>query len=258
MEKTIRIKKENNIYIATISRPEALNALNKRVLEDLQELICVIQQDKLAKILILTGEGRSFVAGADIVSQSVLDIDGGTEWGRYGSKIFRDLEKLELITIAAVNGYALGGGCELAMSCDLRIASTKAKFGQPEVSLGIIPGFSGTQRLPRLVGVSKAKELILTGDIISAEEAEKIGLVNKVVLPENLMVEALNIANKIIKNGPLAVKYSKYAINKALELDIDAGIKMENKLFGMCFGTADQKEGMKAFIEKKEAKFVGK
>ena len=258
MEKTIKIKKENNIYIATISRPEVLNALNKQVLEELQELICVIQQDKLARILIITGEGRSFIAGADILTQSMLDIDGGIEWGRYGAKIFRDLEKLELITIAVVNGFALGGGCELAMSCDLRIASTKAKFGQPEVGLGIIPGFSGTQRLPRLVGTSKAKELILTGDIISAEEAEKIGLVNKVVMPEKLMEETLKIANKIIRNAPLVVKYSKQAINKALEVDIDIGIIMENDLFGMCFGTVDQKEGMNAFLEKREAIFVGK
>ena len=170
----------------------------------------------------------------------------------------RRIELLEIPTIAAVNGFALGGGCELAMSCDMIIAGEKAKFGQPEVGLGITPGFSGTQRLARRVGTAKAKELILTGDMIRAEEAEHIGLVNKVVPQDQLMEEAFALAERIIKNAPIAVKYSKAAIDRGIDEDIDSGIRTENELFAMCFATEDQKEGMKAFLEKRPAHFVSR
>lgn len=168
----------------TINRPEALNALNEEVLTDLNEAIDIVIGDETARAVIITGEGRAFVAGADIGAQAVLDIEGGRKWGQNGSALFRKIEKMDIPVIAAVNGFALGGGCELALACDLITASTKAKFGQPEVGLGIIPGFSGTQRLPRRIGIAKAKELIYTGRMIKAEEAEKIGLVNQVSEPE--------------------------------------------------------------------------
>ena len=251
----IKEEKKDGIRILTVDREKALNALNKEVLDDLSEAIAEIEADKEARALIITGAGRSFVAGADIGEQSVLDISGGREWGRNGSEIMRRIELLEIPTIAAVNGFALGGGCELALSCDIIIASSKAKFGQPEVGLGITPGFSGTQRLARRVGIAKAKELIFTGSMIRADEAEKIGLANKVTEPEALMEEAMAMAEKIASNAPIAVKYSKAAIDRGIDTDIDSGVRIENELFAMCFATEDQKEGMKAFLEKREAKF---
>lgn len=258
MYKTIKVEIEDSIACLTINKPEVLNALDGQVLEEISRAIGEIEENKEAKALIITGEGRSFVAGADIGAQSVLDMEGGREWGRNGSAIFRRLELMSIPTIAAVNGFALGGGCELAMACDMIIASEKAKFGQPEVSLGITPGFSGTQRLARKVGKAKAMEMILTGDMIRADEALRIGLANKVVTPEKLMEEAKELAGRILKNGPLAVKYSKAAINRGLQMDMDSAIAMENELFAMCFATEDQKEGMKAFLEKRAAEFKGK
>lgn len=258
MLKTIKYEIKGNIGVLTISRPEVLNALDAEVLKEISEVINTVEKDETVKALIVTGEGRSFVAGADIGAQSELDLEGGRNWGRNGSAIFRRLELLSVPTIAAVNGFALGGGCELALACDMIIASEKAKFGQPEVSLGITPGFSGTQRLPRKVGKAKAMEMILTGDMIKAEEALRIGLVNKVVAPDRLMDETMELAAGIIKNAPLAVKYSKAAISRGLEMDIDSAIALENELFAMCFASRDQKEGMKAFLDKRSAQFVGK
>lgn len=258
MFNSVNFVKEGNIGIITINRPKALNALNEEVISELEDIINLVENDSEMRALILTGEGRAFVAGADIGSQAVLDLEGGRDWGIRGSSLFRRIEKLNIPTIAAVNGFALGGGCELAMCFDMIIASTKAKFGQPEVTLGITPGFSGTQRLPKWVGVAKAKELIFTGSIISATEAEKIGLVNKIVEPEELMKEAMNLANLITKNAPIAVKYSKLAINRGIESNIDLGITIENELFAMCFATEDQKEGMNAFLEKRSATFKNK
>lgn len=258
MLKTIKYEIKGNIGVLTISRPEVLNALDAEVLKEISEVINTVEKDETVKALIVTGEGRSFVAGADIGAQSELDLEGGRNWGRNGSAIFRRLELLSVPTIAAVNGFALGGGCELALACDMIIASEKAKFGQPEVSLGITPGFSGTQRLPRKVGKAKAMEMILTGDMIKADEALRIGLVNKVVEPDRLMDETMELAAGIIKNAPLAVKYSKAAISRGLEMDIDSAIALENELFAMCFASRDQKEGMKAFLDKRSAQFVGK
>ena len=258
MAENIIFEKEQDIAIITINRPEALNALNGMVLEELESALDLVENDSEIKAMIITGSGRSFVAGADIGVQSVFDVEGGREWGKRGSYILRKLEKMEIPTIAAVNGFALGGGCELALACDIIVASTKAKFGQPEVSLGITPGFSGTQRLPRRVGIAKAKELIFTGGMIRAADAEKIGLVNKVTEPETLMSEAKDMAGRITKNAPIAVKYAKACIDRGMQTDIDSGIALENELFAMCFATKDQKEGMHAFLEKRAAIFNNK
>ena len=258
MYQTLRYEKQENIGILTINRPEALNALNSTVIGDLEQAITEVEKDAELGALIITGEGRSFVAGADIGEQLPLDVAGGRKWGQRGSALMRRIEKLEIPTIAAVNGFALGGGCELSMACDIRIASEKAKFGQPEVGLGITPGFSGTQRLPRRVGVAKAKELIFSGKMIKADEAEKIGLVNAVYDPEALMDGALEMAKSFIKNAPIAVKYAKACIDRGMQMDMDDGIACENELFAMCFATADQKEGMGAFLEKRPAAFQNK
>ena len=253
MYKTIRYEKKDNIALVTIDRPEALNALNSTVIAELEQVVTELENDGTIRAMILTGEGRSFVAGADIGEQYPLDLDGGRRWGQRGSALFRRMERLEFPTIAAVNGFALGGGCELAMSCDIILASEKAKFGQPEVGLGITPGFSGTQRLPRRVGVAKAKELIFSGRMVKADEAERIGLVNAVYAPEALLDGAMEMARSFTKNAPIAVKYAKACIDRGMQTDIDSGIACENELFAMCFATADQKEGMGAFLEKRTA-----
>ena len=258
MYQTIRYEKQENIGIITIDRPEALNALNSTVILELIDVIGQVEQDGELRALIITGEGRSFVAGADIGEQCPMDLTAGRNWGRRGSALMRRIEKLEIPTIAAVNGFALGGGCELAMACDIIVASEKAKFGQPEVTLGITPGFSGSQRLPRRVGVAKAKELIFSGKMIKADEAERIGLVNAVFAPEELMNGAMEMARSFTKNTPIAVKYSKACIDRGMQMDIDDAIALENELFGMCYATADQKEGMTAFLEKRPAKFENK
>ena len=254
MGNTVRYEKQDNIAIVTIDRAEALNALNSTVIAELEQVVATLENDRDVRCMILTGAGRSFVAGADIGEQYPLDLDGGRRWGQRGSALLRRIEKLEFPTIAAVNGFALGGGCELAMSCDIILASEKAKFGQPEVGLGITPGFSGTQRLPRRVGVAKAKELIFSGKVIGAAEAEKIGLVNAVYAPEELIPGAIAMAKSFTANAPIAVKYSKACIDRGMQMDIDDGIALENELFAMCFATADQKEGMSAFVEKRKEK----
>ena len=253
---TIRYEKQDNIGIITINRPEALNALNTAVFNELEPLVGEIERDATLAALIITGEGRSFVAGADIGEQ--LPLDAGRKWARRGSSVFRRIEKLEIPTIAAVNGFALGGGCELALTCDIILASEKAKFGQPEVGLGITPGFSGTQRLPRRVGIGKAKELIFSGKMIKADEAKTIGLVNEVYAPEALMDAALEMARSFTKNAPIAVKYAKACIDRGMQMDLDDGIALENEMFAMCYATADQKEGMTAFLEKRPAVFRNK
>lgn len=255
MYQTIHYEKQDNIAIVTINRPEALNALNSTVITNLEQVVTTLENDRDIRCMILTGAGRSFVAGADIGEQCSLDLDGGRRWGQRGSALMRRIEKLEFPTIAAVNGFALGGGCELALSCDIILASEKAKFGQPEVGLGITPGFSGTQRLPRRVGIAKAKELIFSGRMIEADEAKEIGLVNVVYAHEALMDGALEMAKSFAKNAPIAVKYAKACIDRGMQMDIDGGIACENELFAMCFATADQKEGMGAFLEKRTAAF---
>ncbi|MTI67292.1 MAG: short-chain-enoyl-CoA hydratase [Firmicutes bacterium] len=256
--KNLLFKKEDNIAVLSVNRPKALNALNTEVLEELDIAIEKITTDEDIYVVILTGEGKAFVAGADISEMKDKTPKEAREFAKLGIDVFRKIELLEKPVISAVNGFSLGGGLELSMSCDIRIASEKAKFGQPEVGLGITPGFAGTQRLARLVGASKAKELIFTADMIDSNEAEKIGLVNKVVKKEDLMDEALNLAKKIASKGQIAIRYSKCAINRGFETDIDTGMALERDLFGLCFATDDQKEGMKAFIDKRKPEFDNK
>ena len=238
----------------TISSPATLNALNSAILAELDAFVDSLDP-ATTRALVITGEGKSFVAGADISEMARLSEAEGLAFGRRGAVLFKKIEDLPFPVIAAVNGFALGGGCELAMACDIRIASTKARFGQPEVGLGIIPGFSGTYRLPKLVGQGMAKELIYTGKVIAADEALRIGLVGSVVEPEELegAVDALLAA--ILKNAPIAVCYAKACINGNYDLPADESIALENRYFAKCFTTEDQKEGMAAFLEKRKATF---
>ena len=249
----------DNIATITINRPDALNALNLDVLEELDKAISQAEDDQDVYVLIVTGAGRSFVAGADIMQMKDLNPHDAKAFGKYGSSVFSKIEAISKPVIAAVNGFALGGGCELAMACDIRLAGTKAKFGQPEVSLGVTPGFGGTQRLPRIVGAAKAKELIYTGKTISAEEALRIGLVNDVFPDEELMDKALEMAVKIAQNAQIAIRHSKIAINKGMQCDILTGMAIETQAFALCFSTEDQKDAMSAFVDKsKVAAFKNK
>lgn len=257
--KNILLEKEGHLAIVTINRPKALNALNSETLKDLDVVLEDLENDNNIYSVILTGSGeKAFVAGADISEMKDLSEEEGREFGLLGNRVFRRLEKLDKPVIAAISGFALGGGCELAMACDIRIASEKARFAQPEAGLGITPGFGGTQRLPRLVGEGRAKELIYTCAMIKADEALRIGLVNKVVPLDTLMEEAKNMANTIIANGPIAVKLCKDAINRGIQVDIDEAIEIEAGDFGKCFSTEDQKEGMSAFMERRDKNFSNK
>ena len=243
---------EGQIGIITINRPKALNALNSTVLEELDKTLDAVDQETV-RCLILTGAGeKSFVAGADIGEMSTLTKAEGEAFGKKGNDVFRKLETFPIPVIAAVNGVALGGGCEISMSCAIRICSENAVFGQPEVGLGITPGFGGTQRLARLVGTGKAKEMIYGARNIKAEEAYRIGLVNNVYPAEELMPAAKKLASTIARNAPIAVRNCKRAINEGLQVDMDQAIVIEEKLFGDCFETHDQKEGMSAFLEKRK------
>lgn len=253
--KNLILEKDGKVAVLTINRPNALNALNSETLKELDCAINTISNDDEILTVILTGAGKAFVAGADITEMKDFNTIEGRKFGILGNRVFRKLENLDKPVIAAVNGFALGGGCEISMACDIRIASEKAKFGQPESGLGITPGFGGTQRLPRLVGMGMAKQLIYTGEIIKADEALRIGLVNKVVEPEKLMEEAKSLANKIVANAPVAVTLCKAAINKGVQCDIDTAIAYESEVFGECFATEDQKEGMTAFVEKRDKCF---
>lgn len=249
----VLLEKKGNIAVATINRPKALNALNSDVLTDLNELVDVVTADAEIRALVITGSGeKAFVAGADIGEMSTLTPAEGEAFGKHGNDVFRRIETLPIPTIAAINGFALGGGCELSMSCDIRICSEAAVFGQPEVGLGITPGFGGTQRLARLISPGMAKQLIYTAKNIKADEAYRIGLVNAVYPAEELMAAAEKLANTIAGNAPIAVRACKKAINDGLQVDMDQAIVIEEKLFGSCFKTADQIEGMGAFLEKRK------
>lgn len=253
--KNVLLEKEGNVAIVTINRPKALNALNSETLIDINSAIDELEKDDNIYAVIVTGEGeKAFVAGADITEMKDLSTAEARRFSNLGNKVFRRLETLEKPVIAAVNGFALGGGCELSLACDIRIASEKAKFGQPEVGLGITPGFGGTQRLARIVGIGMAKEMIYTARIVKSEEALRIGLVNKVVAPEELMNEARAMVNAIAKNAPIAVKLSKTAINRGMQMDMDTATAFEAEIFGECFATEDQTEGMTAFVEKRTEK----
>lgn len=249
---------DNGVGIVTLNRPKALNALNAATMQELERIFDELAADESVKAVIITGSGdKAFVAGADITEMQPMTAVQGCNWGKYGQSVMNKIENLPKPVIAAINGFALGGGCELAMSCDIRIASEKAKFGQPEVTLGITPGFAGTQRLPRLVGKGRAKEILYTGDLIDAAEAYRIGLVNKVVAPEELMSTAKALAVRITSRAPVAVAMCKAAVNEGLDMDLESGVAYEAGVFGLCFATHDQKEGMGAFVEKRKARFSG-
>ena len=248
----VEFEAKGQIGVLTINRPEALNALNDQVIAQLDKVLDGIDLDTV-RCVIVTGAGqKAFVAGADIAQMSGLSKQEGEAFGKLGNDVFRKLETLPIPTIAAVNGFALGGGCELAMSCDIRLASETAVFGQPEVGLGITPGFGGTQRMARLIGMGKAKELIYTARNIKAPEALAIGLVQAVYPAEELMAQAEKMATRIAGNAPIAVRACKRAINDGLQVDIEQGEVIEEKLFGSCFETQDQKNAMTAFVEKRK------
>ena len=249
---------EESIAFITINRPRALNALNTVTLEELGAALSEAEKDQEVKAVIITGEGRAFVAGADIAQMRDLSVQEGRDMTILGQNIFSQIESLSKPVIAAVNGFALGGGCELAMACDIRLASLQAKFGQPEVNLGIIPGYGGTQRLPRLVGKGTAKYLIFTGEMISAEEALRIGLVDKVVNAEDLMKTAVATARTIMSKAPISIKMAKHAINNGLNVDLKSGIAYEAEAYTTSFSTEDRVEGMTAFVEKRPANFKNK
>ena len=245
---------EGQIGIITINRPKALNALNSAVLDELDKTLDAVDQEAI-RCLILTGAGeKSFVAGADIGEMSTLTKAEGEAFGKKGNDVFRKLETFPIPVIAAVNGFALGGGCEISMSCDIRICSENAVFGQPEVGLGITPGFGGTQRLARIVGTGKAKEMIYGARNIKAEEAYRIGLVNNVYPAEELMPTAKKLASTIARNAPIAVRNCKKAMNDGISLPIEKAVEVEEKLFGDCFETHDQKEGMACFLSREKPK----
>lgn len=253
---TLKYRKSKGIGTLTINRPKNMNALNTQVLTELNSILDDIDKDIEVQVLIVTGSGeKAFVAGADIKEMKEKNVLEGRDFSAFGNKVFSKLENLRLPSIAAVNGFALGGGCELAMACDVRIGAENAKFGQPEVGLGIIPGFGGTQRLSRIVGFSKAKELIYTAQTVSAEEALKINLLNKITESSQLIPEAELMAQTIMKQAPLAIEASKKAINRGYEMDLSHALEMEAELFGGLFATEDQKEGMTAFTERTKAAF---
>ncbi len=248
----LKLDIQNNIGIITISRPQAMNALNTRFFVEMDDMIAGIKNNPDVKAIIITGEGKAFVAGADIAEMVNKNGTEGSDFSRLGQNTFRSFELLDIPVIAAINGFALGGGLELALGCDFRIASAKAKFGQPEVNLGLIPGYGATQRLPRLVGMADALFMLMTAEMITAADALRIGLVQKVVEPEQLMEEAIRLATLIAAKGPLAVKNVKSTTRASRNLSFDEGCELEIQQFGSLFGKGNEgEEGMKAFLEKR-------
>ena len=246
---------ENEIAVVTINRPKSLNALNSETLAELNTCLAEIEGRTDIKVVILTGSGsKSFVAGADISEMVNATPAEGRAMGLLAREAFGRLENMPQVTIAAVNGFALGGGCEISMACDIRVAAENAKFAQPECGLGILPGFGGTQRLARLVGKGRAKEMIFTCDMIDAQDAYRIGLANHVVPQEELLDYCKAMAGRIMKNAPYAVSLAKQVINSGADMDLDNGLKLEANIFGLSFSTEDKKEGMTAFLEKRKEK----
>ncbi len=255
----LKFDKRDQIAYVTIARPKVLNALNAATMEELRRVFTAIKDDAGVRVVILTGEGeKSFVAGADINELAVKDVIAAKEYTHRGQAVLDLIENLGKPVIACINGFALGGGCELALACTMRLASENAKLGQPEVKLGIIPGYGGSQRLSRLVGKGIAFQILLTGDMIPAQEAHRIGLVNEVVAPAELIPRAEAIARKIIANAPLAIQYCMEAVHKGMEMTLAEGLYLEATLFGVCCATEDKKEGTTAFLEKRAANFKGK
>ncbi len=250
---------KDQIARITVSRPNVLNALNRKTVEELGASLDAARQDDSVRVVILTGAGeKAFVAGADINELAKRTPVDGPDFAHFGQTVLRKLETLGKPSIAAINGFALGGGCELALACTMRIASKNAKLGQPEVKLGILPGYGGTQRLPRLCGKGVAHEMILTGEMITADEALRVGLVNRVVEQAELLSTAEAIAKKIIANAPVAVRYAMEAVERGVEMPQEEGLYLEAALFGLCCATDDMHEGTRAFLEKRPAKFQGR
>lgn len=256
--KTIKLEVSEAIATLTFNRPKVLNALNPEMIEEFHRVLGDAQEMPEVKVLILTGAGKAFVAGADIQTLQGFDPLGAKEFAQAGQSALFALEALDLPVIACVNGFALGGGCEIAMACDFVCASETAKLGQPEINLGLIPGFGGTQRLARLVGKARAKELCMTGRILTAQEAFAIGLVTRVFPAETLMDETLKIARTIAEKGRVALRAVKHVIDSGLDVDLKTGCALEADAFSICFASPDQKEGTTAFLEKRTPKFTGK
>jgi len=255
----ILLEKKNSIAYVTVNRPKVLNALNMATMEELRAVFTDIKNDASIRVALLTGAGeKAFIAGADIGELAVQDAVAGKEYTHRGQSVLDLIENLGKPVIACINGFALGGGCEIAMACTMRLASENAKLGQPEVKLGIIPGLGGSQRLPRLVGKAIAMQLVLAGEMITAQEAHRIGLVNEVTSLADLIPRAEAIAQKIIANAPLAVQYAMEAVNRGMEMPLAEGLYLEATLFGVACATEDKKEGTKAFLEKRPAQFKGK
>jgi enoyl-CoA hydratase len=250
------ILEKGEIALLTINRPVALNALNRQVVEDLARVLRDVRHDHAVRVLIITGAGeRAFVAGADIAAMSEMTAVDGLEFSRLGHRVMQTIEDLPLPVIAAVNGFALGGGLELAMACDLIVASEKARFGQPEINLALIPGFGGTQRLPHRIGHARARELIMTGDIIDAKTALEWGLINQMVASEQLLPEVRNLATKLASKSAIALRQAKAALRASFTMEEDAGLRFEQSAFGLVFASADRVEGTKAFVQKREPKW---
>jgi len=250
---------EAGIAVLTVNRPQALNALNSKTLEEIGAAAAEVAEDSSLRVLLVTGAGdKAFVAGADISQMQSFTAMEGKDFSLKGMRAFRSLETLPIPVIAVVNGYCLGGGCELAMSCDWILASEKAVLGQPEVGLGVTPGFGGTQRLTRLVGRAMALELVTTARQVRAEEARQIGLVNHVYPADALMEEAMKMARSIVSKGPVSVRLAKEGVQRGQDMDLDNACILESELFGLCFSTGDQKEGMAAFLQKRKAEFRGR
>jgi enoyl-CoA hydratase len=255
----IRVERDGGVAVVTVDRPDALNALDLPTLTDLRDRLAELAEDAEARVVVLTGAGeKAFVAGADIKYMSGLDVDRAKDWGALGHEAGRLLETMPKPTIAAVNGFALGGGCELALACDIRYASTKAKLGQPEINLGIVPGWGGTQRLARATSIGFAKELILTGRLVDAQEAERRGLVNAVFEPGELLPRALETARLLAAKSPVALAVAKEAVNRALAGDHAGNLDHEGERFGELFAGEDAREGLLAFVEKREPSFTGR
>ncbi|HJU09322.1 MAG TPA: enoyl-CoA hydratase-related protein [Candidatus Binataceae bacterium] len=253
------IFEKGEIVLLTINRPKALNALNRHVVENLTAVLREVREDRGARVLIITGAGdRAFVAGADIAAMAEMTAVEGLEFGRSGHRLMHDIEDLPIPVIAAVNGFALGGGLELAMACDLIIASEKARFGQPEINLALIPGFGGTQRLPHRIGQTRARELIMTGDMIDAKTALEWGLVNKAVAADQLLAETRSIASKLASKSAIALRQAKSALRASFTMEEDTGLRFEQSAFGLVFASADRVEGTKAFVEKRDPKWQHK
>jgi enoyl-CoA hydratase len=254
----VQLAREDAVAVLTIDRPEAMNALDVDTLGELREHLIELRKDDTVHVIVLTGAGKAFAAGADIKYMSALSVEQAKEWGGLGHQVGKLLEIAPKVSVAAINGFALGGGCELALACDLRYAASTAKLGQPEVNLGIFPGWGGTQRLARVCGLGVAKDLILTGRVVDADEALRIGLVNDVFEPGELMETTLKIARLIASKGPLALAEAKAAINHALQGDYVANLEAEAEAFGELFSSADAREGLTAFVEKRDPSFTGR